>query len=340
MCPPANPVPVSFPEKALPLRTASHAGPIAFRLGQIDALARVVLASPALYTPEMRGSLALRWLSRAWDQYRQDRAIALGAALIGAECTATRNAFLTLLERALPSREKPLRQAIRMSRKIAIRPIADEAAQAEAIVAASTPELDAVLAVLAESRLPGDPLERLLALIDRFRYSAGNDSDGLSATARTPCWVINLAAVARGHGFHLAESPLPFPGIVQRRLFRADRDADERRADTNEALLDALHDAACDIARVPRAADVFAREFPSQRSNSRLFPAWMLLLGLGALTPAQLARALPATKAGAAKLLRQLEAKHLVHHQGPFEPFVVSISLPVAFPDWRYSAAA
>lgn len=322
------------------MRTASHAGPIAFRLGQIDALARVALASPALYTPEMRGSLALRWLGRAWDQYRQDRAISLGAQLIGAECTAQRNAFLTLLERALPSREKPLRQAIRMSRKIAIRPIADEAAQAEAIVAASVPELDAVLAALAESRLPGDPLERLLALIDRFRYSTGDDSNGLSATARTPCWAINLAAVARGHGFHLAESPLPFPGIVQRRLFRADRDADERRADTNEALLDALHDAACDIARVPRAADVFAREFPSQRSNSRLFPAWMLLFGLGALTPAQLARALPATKAGAAKLLRQLEAKHLVHNQGPFEPFVLSISLPVAFPDWRYRAAA
>jgi hypothetical protein len=254
------------------LRTASHAGPIAFRLGQIDALARVALASPGLYTPEMRGSLALRWLSRAWDQYRQDRAISLGAQLIGAECTAQRNAFLTLLERALPSREKPLRQAIRLSRKIAIRPIGGEAAQAEAIVAASVPELDAVLAALAESRLPGDPLERLLALIDRFRFSTGDDSNVLSATARTPCWAINLAAVARGHGFHLAESPLPFPGIVQRRLFRADRDAGERRADANEALLAALHAAACDIRRNPWAIRLHHQlgNSPSPRTT-RLF---------------------------------------------------------------------
>ena len=322
------------------MRTASHAGPIAFRLGQIDALARTLLASPALYTPEMRGSLALRWLSRAWDQYRQDRAISLGLQLIGAECTAARDAFLTLLERALLPREKHLRQAIRRSRKIAIRPIAGEAGEAEAIVAASVPELDAVLATLAEPKLPGDPLERLLTLVDRFRYSSGDEGDALSATARTPCWAINLAATARGNAFRLSESPLPFPGIVQRRLFRADRDAGERRADANEALLEALHNAACDIVRVPRAAGVFAREFPNLRSNSRLYPAWMLMFGLGALTPAQLARALPATKAGAAKLLRQLEAKHLARSQGPFEPFVVNISLPVAFPDWRYAAAA
>lgn len=109
------------------MRTASYADPIAFRRGQIDALARTLLASPALYTPEMRQSLALRWLSRAWDHYRQDRAISLGPQLIGAECTGQRDAFLTLLERALPAREKPLAQAIRLVRKVTIRPIAGEA---------------------------------------------------------------------------------------------------------------------------------------------------------------------------------------------------------------------
>jgi hypothetical protein len=317
------------------LRSAIDAGPLAFRLGQVDALSRSLYASPALYTPEMRQSVALHWLSRSWEQYRKDRGITLGPRLIGAECAAERDAFLALLSRALPAREKPLTQAIRTVRKIAIRPIASEATDAEAIVAASAPMLDDVLGALAQRTLPGDPLERLLALVARFRYSSGEVEDLLSATARTPCWAINLAATARGNAFHLSESPLPFPGLVQRRLFRADRNPDQRRADARESLLEAVHATACDIARVPRAAELFAREFPRQRINSRLYPAWMLLFGLGGLTPAQLARALPSTKAGAAKLLRQLEAQHLVRSSGPFEPFISTITLPVAFPAWR-----
>lgn len=121
-------------------------------------------------------------------------------------------------------------------------------------------------------------------------------------------------------------------------MFRADRDASQRRAQARESLQDALYATACDIARLPRVADVFARAFPSQRSNSRLYHAWMLLFGLGALTPAQLARAIGATKAGAAKLLRQLEAKHMAHNQGPFTTFVCAITLALALPDWRHQA--
>lgn len=321
------------------MSSAIDAGPIAFRIGQIDALATCLLASPAVYSPEMRTALTLRWLSRAWEQYRKDRAITLGSSLTGAEICGERNAFLTLLARALPAREKPLTQAIRMVRKIAIRPMASDVADAEIIVAASLPDLDAVLDALGHAKLPGDPLSRLLALVDRFRYSSGDTADALSATARTPCWAVNLAATARGHAFRLSERPLPFPGIVQRRLFRADRDAGERRSDAREYLLAVLHDTACDIARMPRAGEIFAREFPSQRSNSRLYHAWMLLFGLGTLTPAQLARALPATKAGAAKLLRKLEAKHLAHSQGPFTTFVCTITIPMALPDWRHQAA-
>ena len=321
------------------MSNAIDAGPIAFRIGQIDALARCLLTSPALYTPEMRAALALRWLSRAWDQYRHDRAISLGPALLGAECASERNAFLALLEHALSPRENMLTQAVRMVRKIAIRPMASEAAETQTIIAASMGDLDAVLGAVAQEKLPGDPLERLLGLVDRFRYSTGDARDALSATARTPCWAINLVATAHGNAFRLSESPLPFPGLVQRRLFRADRDAGERRTAARESLLDALHDTACDITRMPRAAEIFAREFPNQRSNSRLSLAWMLLFALGALTPAQLARALPATKAGAAKLLRQLETRYLAHQQGPFATFACAITIPMALPDWRYQTA-
>jgi hypothetical protein len=308
---------------------------IAFRLGQIDALARTLLAFPALYSPEMRTSLVLRCLGRAWAQYRNDRAITLGASLIGAECAAERNAFLALLEHALPRGEQPLSQAIRLVRAIAIRPLADEAEHADAIVAESAPNLDAVLEALAASSLPADPLHRVLTLVDRFRYSTGDEPDALSATAQTPCWAINLAAVARGDAFRLSEASLPFPGLVQRHLFRADRDRHEQRTHASENLLDALHATACDIADLPRAAAIFAREFPNQRSNSRLYLAWMLLFGLGGLTPAQLARALPATKAGAGKLLRQLGEQHLAQAQGPFAPYTCTLLLTTALPDWR-----
>src|SRR3546814_8440324 len=51
-----------------------HTVAIAFRQGQIDALARTLFASPALYPAEMRQCFALRTLVRAWSQYREDRA--------------------------------------------------------------------------------------------------------------------------------------------------------------------------------------------------------------------------------------------------------------------------
>jgi hypothetical protein len=177
---------------------AIDADPLAFRLGQVDALASALLASPSLYTPEMRGSLALRWLTRAWAQYRRDRAIDLGEALVGAECTSERNAFLALLEHALPADNvsNPVIGAIRLVRQIAVRPVTAEAAQTAAIVTGSTADLDAVLAALGEKSLPAAPLERLLTLVERFRYSRGDD-EALTATARSPCWAINLAAATR-----------------------------------------------------------------------------------------------------------------------------------------------
>lgn len=90
---------------------------LAFRLGQIDTLARFVLTNPHLYTPEMRGSLGLRWLTRTWAQYREDRAIEGGRALFDADCTPQRLAFLTLLTATLPQRAKSLAGAVRAARK-------------------------------------------------------------------------------------------------------------------------------------------------------------------------------------------------------------------------------
>jgi hypothetical protein len=135
------------------LSAPPHALPIAFRLGQLDALARVLLGSATLYPPELHHAFALMALSRAWAQYREDRAIILGARLIGAEATAERDAFLALLERALTPEETRLGAAIRTVRRV-IRPTRDEAEQTATLITSSAPDLEAVLATLASAPCP------------------------------------------------------------------------------------------------------------------------------------------------------------------------------------------
>lgn len=308
-----------------------HSAAIAFRQGQIDALARTLLASPALYTPEMRHCLALRTLVRAWSQYREDRAIVTGASVIGAECAALRDAFLTLLDAALPDRRSDLVAAIRRVRQIAIRPLAAEAAETATIVDAGMAELAAVRDVAASPKLPSEPADRLLTIVHVLRRSADVDGDALSVTATSPCWAVNLLAVADPALFGLSPHPLPFPGIVRRRLFRADRDVHRDRDDIIELVLEAFHETLCDIARIPRAAAAFGEAFPGLRVNSRLLDSWMLLFAFGAMTPAQLARALPCTKAGAGKLLYDLKNGHFAIHHRSHEPFGCAIQFPVSF---------
>jgi hypothetical protein len=307
---------------------------LAFRLGQLDAAQTMLLASPAHYSPKLRGFLALRQLTRIWAQYREDRAILTGDALIGAECAAARGAFLALLESIVSPDEPYLLEAIRLVRRTAIRPLTQERSAMAEIIDASAPILGKVIEALEKPSLPRDPLRRLEILLGQFGYSESIDDDPLTATALTPCWALNLAGAARSPAFGLSRKPLCIPGVVRRKMFRSDRDADQRRSDIAETLLTALHEALRDIALVLRADQAFAYEFTQQRSHSRLQSAWMLLYALGALTPAQLARALPATKAGTAKLLRQLVTAQMAQHHGAYDPYVCAIQFAVAFPAW------
>src|SRR3546814_14307755 len=68
----------------------------------------------------MRQCFALRTLVRAWSQYREDRAVMMGENLIGGECAAERDAFLTLLAAALPDPRSDLARAIQRVRQTAI----------------------------------------------------------------------------------------------------------------------------------------------------------------------------------------------------------------------------
>ncbi|MBP8235539.1 MAG: hypothetical protein KAY22_24900, partial [Rhizorhabdus sp.] len=79
-------------------------------------------------------------------------------------------------------------------------------------------------AVAASPNLSSDPAARLLTIIRGLRRSADVEGDALSVTATSPCWAVNLLAVADPALFGISPHPLPFPGLVRRRLFRADRD--------------------------------------------------------------------------------------------------------------------
>lgn len=307
--------------------------PLAFRCGQLDALARTLLASPAFYPPELRQALGLRLLGSAWAQYREDRGLPGGTALVGAEASAERDAFLALLADLLAPGEDLLTPALAVVRRTAIRPLAAEARDTAVILARDRPLLGDVTEALAQPALPTSPLARTLSLIARFRYSQDPDAFPLTATAQSPCWALNLAGAADGAAFAVTPLALPCPGLVARRLFRADHPIEELPTLVADQLAAAVHAVACEIARLPRAVTLFAERFPALRGNSRLRQAWLLLFALDGLTAAQLARALPCTKAGAGKLLRQLAGQGLVRSSGPFAPFVPAVRVAVHLPE-------
>jgi hypothetical protein len=166
---------------------------LAFQRGRIDALAQSHLAPEGLFTPDMRAALALRMLGRAWAHYREDRAITLGARLVGSECAAERDAFLALVMQALPLRETHLTGALRTVRRIVIAPLAPEARQTAARVADSKAELAAVLETATHAPLPETPLERAATLIVRHRYSQERTATCCAPPQRPPagrsiCW--------------------------------------------------------------------------------------------------------------------------------------------------------
>lgn len=270
------------------------------------------MASNALFPTELKACLALRNLDRAWQQYREDRSISSGQCLAGAECATERDAFLKLVEIALPSRSSPLGHAVALVRTMAIRPLAEEAKQSEAVVAASHSALETAKKWLFEPHLPEDPLQRLCAIVDRLRYSEGNEEDALSATASTPCWALNLLAVTQSKSFGISEGDLCLPGIVNRRAFRSDWSTSERRDSVHKSLSRTLARAADDIAAMLHAREAFTSRCGNLQSNSRAYDAWLLMTALGRLTAAQLSRGLAATKAGSGKIIAQLESAGLI----------------------------
>jgi hypothetical protein len=130
------------------MRNHADSTALSFRLGQLDAAQTMLLASPALYAPKLRGFLALRQLTRIWAQYREDRAILTGEALIGAECASVRGAFLTLLESIIAPDDMYLIGAVRVTRRIAIQPLAQERSAMADIVDASESTLRKVIEAL------------------------------------------------------------------------------------------------------------------------------------------------------------------------------------------------
>lgn len=136
---------------------------------------------------------------------------------------------------------------------------------------------------------------------------------------RGSAWAASLAAAMRPQLFALGAAPLALAGLMPRSVFRS----------ALEEPLAALLRAAADTAARWAQQDLdmlhkgleFGQERLSERyASSRAPVAWHLLLGLGPLTRAELARGLKVTARTASQLALALEQASLIAPPAPERP--------------------
>lgn len=108
-------------------------------------------------------------------------------------------------------------------------------------------------------------------------------------------WAASLAIAMRPQLFGLGAAPLAFAGLAPRSVFRAE--PEERiTAIVRAAVTAAVADLGADLVAARSGLNVAETALAGLYASSRAPDAWCLLLGLGPLTRAELARALEVTK--------------------------------------------
>ena len=128
--------------------------------------------------------------------------------------------------------------------------------------------------------------------------------------ARGSAWAASLAAAMRPHLFSLGAAPLALAGLAPRALFKAEPES-PLPALLGQAISSATADVATDLASV-RAALAQGNERLAGRYASSQAPAvWHLIVGLGPLTRAELARALGVTRRTTSQAATELQKADL-----------------------------
>ena len=168
-----------------------------------------------------------------------------------------------------------------------------------------------------------DPVATLAALVEQLRsdeidfLESGTEIHAFQGAAfdrpapKGSAWAASLAIAMRPQLFSLGAAPLALAGLAPRALFRPEPE-DPLPATLREAVTTASGHVRADLDAVrqgvARADESLARLYASSRAPD----AWCLLLGLGPLTRAELARALGVTKRTASQAALALEQAGLI----------------------------
>ncbi len=113
--------------------------------------------------------------------------------------------------------------------------------------------------------------------------------------ARGSAWAASLAAAMRPHLFSLGAAPLALAGLAPRSLSRAEPES-PFPALLGQAITAAAADVATDLGAVRTALALSDERLAGLYASSQAPAVWQLIVGLGPLTRAELARALDVTR--------------------------------------------
>ena len=284
-------------------------------------LARIEGALPFI-SPELSECLAMASLRRLWRVHVRDYPFdnlgiahnpGVGASeLVRSWYAEERRQFLSWIGRRAPP-------ALAKAAKLVLA----AKSQAEGFTEAYTPA-DNALARL-DALLPSrDPQGTLLEWLEELRreefdfFEGGSEMvqvGGIAITRSAPrgaAWAASLAAAMRPHLVGLGSAPLALAGIMPRALFRELHEV-PLPVLLRSALETASNKAEADL-RVMREAVALADKLLAGRlyASSTAPQAWRMIVGIGPLTRAELARGLGVTKRTASQSVSSLQDAGMV----------------------------
>ncbi|AYO75961.1 hypothetical protein [Sphingobium yanoikuyae] len=283
------------------------------------ALARIEGALPFL-SAQVADGLALASLRRLWRVHVRDFPFENqgpehnpgreAAELTRSWYTAERRDFLSWIGRRGPP---PLARAARLA--LAAKGATENFASAFDPADRALARLDALLPAR-------DPLATLSEWLDQLRddeidfLELGSEDIVIEGkvfqrfASRGSAWAASLAAAMRPHVFGLGAAPLALAGLAPRSLFKVDLER-PLPALLAQAIATAAADVAADLAAVRTALALGDERLAGLYASSQAPAVWRLIVGLGPLTRAELARALDVTRRTASQAATALARAEL-----------------------------
>lgn len=279
-------------------------------------LARIEGALPFI-TPELAECLALASLRRLWRVHVRDYPFDnLGIShnpgvnaseLVRSWYSEERRQFLSWIGRRAPP---PLAKAAKQ--------VLAAKGQTEGFTEAYAPADNAIARL--DALLPSrDPQDTLLEWLEELRreefdfFEGGSEMvqvGGIAITRSAPrgaAWAASLAAAVRPHLFGLGSAPLALAGIMPRALFREFHE-EPLPVLLRSALETASNKAEVDLRVMRDAVTLAGKQLAGRLYASSTAPqAWRMIVGIGPLTRAELARGLGVTKRTASQSVSSLQ---------------------------------